>query len=102
MIRLAIYLVGVIIIAAAVWLAGAAFSAFLPLTLVAAVVLIVLGLGVIGAAYMVIERPLVVRDYAGGYPPYPGETTTKERVIEERPARREIVEERDVERRRFL
>jgi hypothetical protein len=99
MMRLAIYLVGLAIVAASVWLAGTAFGAFLPVTLIAAVVLLVLGLGVIGAAYMVIDRPIVVRDAFSE--PLPRGPFTRERIIDERPVRRETIEERDYPPRRY-
>ena len=55
MIRLVIYLLGLLIITAAIFLGAMAFPD-IPFLLAAAVALLVLGLGVLGATYVVPER----------------------------------------------
>jgi multisubunit Na+/H+ antiporter MnhC subunit len=78
MMRLAVYLVGLVLVLAAVWLllTQTAIAAFIPMTLIVVAMLLILGFGVMRGAEA--PPPAVM----GG----PG--VVEERVVEERPVYR--------------
>lgn len=78
MIRLVIYMLGLLIVTSAVFMGALAFPSDIPFNLAAAVALLVLGLGVLGATYVVPDRFWVTREVAA--PPLaPGEEVVEER-----------------------